>query len=167
MGDVLMPALLTKDQDLQAEITKVLPVMACMSLGPYEIVMNTSEERMGHIIFENEAVKVSVICSNCHDSVKDAMNSCIKICSESNVPHSSIATMTGVRNLFAKFVNFKHYVDLESTQYWAVVEGLCHHYYVFSYGAPTDVLNVENSSKVLKALKPFIDDTMVCMNRSL
>ncbi|PZC86486.1 hypothetical protein B5X24_HaOG209205 [Helicoverpa armigera] len=63
--------------------------------------------------------------------------------------------------LFAKFLNWKQYTVLESSGYWDLLGRLCHHFYVLNYGVPGEILNEDNSEQVLKAFRPFIDNTCV------
>ncbi|XP_053607158.1 serine/threonine-protein kinase ATR [Plodia interpunctella] len=161
ISEILMPAFLTKDEDVQLEISKILSALACMTLGSYIVIINPASNETGHVIYKNEALCICVICSNCHPLVKHAEVG-IKIASESyNNSVTNISTITGMKNLFAKFVNPKQYANLENSEYWNLLGRLCHHFYVFNYGVSQDVITVENSAKILKAFKPFIEGNLV------
>lgn len=163
IGEILMPALLTKDKNLQMELTKVLQGISCLSLGTVSVVV-TTEYSMGHTIFVNNALALSVICSKCHadkekscdDFLSKIRNEKVEIYSESNIlTPSQHSTMMGLRSLFTKFLNIKHYVDVETSYFWNLAATLCHHFFVFDQTSP-ELLSIQNCGYILKALKPFL-----------
>ncbi|XP_028157289.1 serine/threonine-protein kinase ATR-like [Ostrinia furnacalis] len=157
IGEILMPMFLNKDPEVQMEITKVLPAIACMSLGTYSVHISRKDDLVGHPIFSNDALDISIICSNCHKESEE--KSCSKVLSTDSNPQPSgnNATTSGLKNLFAKFLNWKAYVDIKKTQYWELAERLFKHYYVFAYGIPQEIVNVDNAEHILKVLQPYID----------
>ncbi|KAJ8730029.1 hypothetical protein PYW07_017067 [Mythimna separata] len=171
IGDLLMPAFLTKDCDIQKEVTTVVSAITCMSLGTYEIVISTPKDCFGHSIFTNNAVDLLLICSKCFKLVNNQYSeeflatvnqNKVGVYSESNTyTPSQHSTITSLKSLFAKFLNWKQYAELESSGYWDLFGRLCHHYYVLNYGVSADLLNEANSQHVLKSFKPFIDDNSV------
>lgn len=166
-----MPAFLTKDCDIQKQVAAILPAISCMALGIYEVVISTPKDCFGQSLFSNDAIDLILICSKCHNLDKnqyseDFLNRVnqnkVKIYSESNTyTPSQHSTITSLKSLFAKFLNWKQYTDLENSGYWELFARLCHHYYVLNYGVPADLLNEDNSQHVLKAFRPFIDDNTV------
>lgn len=173
IGDLLMPAFLTKDNDIQKEVTTVLPAISCMSLGTYEINISLPKDCFGHSLFSNSAIDLLLICSKCHKLDKNRYSeeflntvnqNKVKVYSESNTyTPSQHSTITSLKSLFAKFLYWKQYAELESSGYWDLFARLCHHYYVLNYGVPADLLNEDNSQHVLKCFRPFIDDNSVSM----
>ncbi|KAM3961050.1 LOW QUALITY PROTEIN: ATR serine/threonine kinase meiotic 41 [Aphomia sociella] len=162
ISDILMPAFLTKDRELQIKVMQVLPAIGCMSLGNCDVVIGISKNNIGHSIFRNDAIDICIVCTNCHRAEKKCMNGHIKLASESIQNRTSnVTVLTGVRNLLAKFLTYKQYFSTESNEYWNLLGRLCNHYYVFNYGVSTDILRVENCENVLKIFSPFIDDTMM------
>lgn len=171
IGDILMPAFLTKDSDIQKEVTTVLSAIACVSLGTYDIVISIPKDFLGHSIFTNNIVDLLIICSKCHNLDKNIIpeeflkknnQNKIQVYSESNTyTPSQHSTITSLKNLFAKFLNWKQYTDLVNSGYWDLLSRLCYHYYVLSYNVPIDIMNEKNGQHVLKAFRPFIDDKYV------
>ncbi|CAH0579320.1 unnamed protein product [Chrysodeixis includens] len=161
VGDILMPAFMTKDCDVQKAITHTVSALACLSLGSYKIIISSPKYGVGQVLYTNSIVELLLICSKCH---KNAENSAdvslnkIEIYSEQNTYNpNQQATITGLKNLLAKFLNWKQYADWENTGYWDMFIRLCHHYYVPNYKAPMDIINESNAQHVLKAFGPFID----------
>ncbi|XP_049868950.1 serine/threonine-protein kinase ATR [Pectinophora gossypiella] len=158
IGDILMPAFLTKDQNIQMEISRILLAIACMSFGPYGAVMNVSQEKLGHSIFTNDAIAVSVVCPRCHNQQKKEQ-ALLTFYTESNsATLSNLSTINGLKNLFSKFLNIKQYTDVDNSEYWNLLTCLCQHYFVFNNGASMDIVTEQNCQYILKALKPFIDN---------
>ncbi|XP_013143582.1 PREDICTED: serine/threonine-protein kinase ATR-like isoform X2 [Papilio polytes] len=164
IAEVLLPAFLTKDPEIQDQITKIVPAIACMSLGTYAIVLGHSTFE-GHSIFYNKALDISLICYNCHNKVillkNDFLNNIKKehmvLYKESvQITTSQQSTFNGLRNLLCKFLNRKQYISVENSQYWKLLERLCNHYYVFKYGLTTEIINEENLKYIFKAIKPLI-----------
>lgn len=171
IGDIFMPAFLTKDNEVQLIISRTLPVIACMSLGPYKVVFNTLEAHVGHRVFENSAVNMSVVCPRCHSTennekspehVSKLNRNNKELFSESNSTIlTNSTTATGLKKLFVKFLNQKMYTNIDEDEYWRLVGRLCIHYYVFDYGVSTDIITMRNCKHILRAVKPFIDNTVV------
>lgn len=168
IGEILMPALLMKDEKLQKELIKTLQVISCMSLGTTSVIISTPEDELGYTIFSNNAIAVSAVCSRCHadkielncDVFLPKMRKEVEIYSKSNIlTPSQHSTMMGLRSLFTKFLNSKHYVDLETSGLWNLANTLCHHFFVFDH--IQDLLTIANSGHVLKALKPFLCEDLV------
>lgn len=157
----LMPYFLNKDSDLQIEITKVLPVVACISMGNYTVDCSMVTNCDGHSIFRNETVNLSVLCSNCHIANKDSKR--FTVFSENN--HTTLGNTKGsaLRPLVAKFLNSKQYIAIEKTEYWTMIDRLCRHFYVFSKGVPSEMITVDNCQHIVKALQPYIDNMLVCI----
>lgn len=157
-----MPAFMTKDCDVQKEITHVVPALACMSLGSYEIVISSPKyDGAGQALFANSFIELLIICSKCHKDTGNSADSVsqhkIEIHTEHNTTNpNQHSTILGLKNLFAKFLNWKQYTDWENSGYWDMFTRLCHHYYVPNYRAPTDILSENNAQYVLKAFRPFI-----------
>lgn len=166
-----MPAFMTKDCDVQKEITLILPALACMSLGSYKIIIGSHKYGNGQVLFTNSIVELLLICSKCHknsDNSADVPQHKIEIQSEhKNYNPNQHSTVTGLKNLFAKFLNWKQYTDWENSEYWGMFIRLCHHYYVPNYRALTDILNESNAQHVLMAFRPFIDNKSVSMGCSI
>ncbi|CAH0701159.1 unnamed protein product [Spodoptera exigua] len=170
IGDLLMPAFLTKDQEVQTEVAEVISALACMSLGTYDIVITVPKHFIGHSIFTNNIINLLLICSKCHHIDKNKYSEgCLSkinqnkvvIYSESNAyTPSQHSTITSLKSLFVKFLNWKQYVDLKNSGFWNLFARLCHHYYVLNYAALTDLLNEENSDQVLKCFTPFVEDNL-------
>lgn len=167
-----MPALLTKDENLQQELMKVLQAIACMSLGSVSVILTTAENNLRHQIFANDAVKISVICSKCHsdgneanseDFLSKVRQKNIEVYADCNIVTSSQhSTMMGLRTLFAKFLNSKHYVNVEKSGFWNLAGTLCHHFFVFD-NTSSSLLSVPNCGHILRALKPFLCDELVSL----
>lgn len=164
IGDILMPAFLTKNEDLQRQLTKELPVIACLALGSYNVVLDIADGILGHAIYDNGDIKVAIVCSKCHKTDKTSNDHVIKnltLNSESNSATENQSTTLGLRNLIGKFLNANQYVDLNNTQYWVLVSRLCNHYYVFSGVVPTDLIKEDNCHHIIYAVRPFIGNTFV------
>ncbi|KAJ2945898.1 hypothetical protein O0L34_g4806 [Tuta absoluta] len=162
IGETLMPAFYTKDPEILRAITQVVPILACMSLGPYSAVLTSKKEKGGHAIFENEAIAICILCSKCHNNAAgtplELKRENIEIYSASNSTLlSNDTTTSGLKKLFAKFLNIKQYADIENTEYWSMLAGLCRHFYVFDYGASMEIVTEQNCQHILKALKPLFD----------
>lgn len=166
IGEILMPAFLTKNEDVQREIARTIPALVCMSLGSYSIVLTLHENNIGHPIFSSDTIKMSLMCSKCHNSsnfpketenyFKELQREYIEI--HSNILDQSLGNhsiISGLKALFAKFLNFKLYTNLEYTGYWDLFGWLCHHYYVFNYGVSMEVINEENWHFVLQGLRIY------------
>lgn len=164
IAEVLLPAFLTKDPEIQDQITKIVPAIACMSLGTYAIVLGHSTFE-GHSIFYNKALDISIICYNCHNKDNLAKNDFLNNIKKEHmvlykesvqITTSQQSTFNGLRNLLCKFLNRKQYISVENSQYWKLLERLCNHYYVFKYGLTTEIINEENLKYIFKAIKPLI-----------
>lgn len=171
IGDLLMPALLTKDPEIQKELVKILKTISCMSFGTYTVILDT-KDKPGHLIFENDAINISVVCSKCNNTTQNQLEpenflekvnkEHIEIYSESNLlTPSQHATVMGLRSLIAKFLNWKHYTDLEDSGFWSLLETQCNHFYVFDYGVTSEIVKIENTQHLLKVFKPFLNDNTV------
>ncbi|CAG5050354.1 unnamed protein product [Parnassius apollo] len=168
IGKILIPAFLSKNPDIQSELTSIVQAIACISLGTYEVIFGEPGKSMGHTIFKNKALDISVVCYNCQNKNKEGVEvffaniqkDYLKICRKSfEITPSQQTLLHSLQSLFTKFLNWKQYVDLEKTQYWMLFECLCNHYYVFDYGVTTEIINEENIKNVLKAIKPYINST--------
>lgn len=163
IGDILIPAFLTKDEEVQKEITKTVPVLGCMSMSSYRVVITTAKD-LGHTVFSSGTLHVSVVCSKCHNE-NESVNiekPSIEIFSEcDSATTSKQQTVIGLRHLFSKFLNQKQYKAIKNTEYWNLFERLSNHYYAFSYGLSTEVVREENCSQILQALKAYIDNSRV------
>ncbi|XP_063533871.1 serine/threonine-protein kinase ATR [Cydia strobilella] len=155
IGDILMPAFLTKNKDIQKLLTKELPAISCIALGTYHVALDNADGTEGHSIFNNGTVNVSIICSNCHKT-NETSSERLTLHSESTNTTENQTTTLGLRNLFSKFLNANQYIDLKNTCYWDLVRRLCRHYYVFNGGVPNDLVCEENCHHILKALKPLL-----------
>lgn len=165
IGDILIPAFLTKDEEIQKEISKTVPVLACISMSSYCVVITTVKD-LGHTIFSNGTLHISVVCSKCHNGNEtvNMKKPNIEIFSESDsATTSKLQTVIGLRHLFSKFLNEKQYKAIENTEYWKVFERLSNHYYAFNYGLSTEVVREENCSQILKSLKTYVDNSRVSM----
>lgn len=160
IGDILIPAFLTKDEEVQKEITRTVPVLACMSMSSYRVVITTAKD-LGHLIFSNGTLHISVICSKCHNESGNIEKQSIEILDSDSATMSNQHTVTGLRHLFSKFLNEKQYKAIENTEYWNLFERLSNHYYVFSYGVSTDIVREENCGQILKAHTAYIDNSRV------
>ncbi|KAJ0177282.1 hypothetical protein K1T71_007291 [Dendrolimus kikuchii] len=165
IGEVLMPALLTKDKDIQKEITKTVPALACMSLSSYIVILTLHKQNIGQSILYSDIIDICVMCPKCHNSPnpKETANYFTELRREYFELHSDIleqslsshSTISGLKTLFAKFLNIQVYSDLEYSGYWDLFSWLCHHYYVFNYGVSIDLVNDENWHFVLRALRIY------------
>ncbi|KAH9628521.1 hypothetical protein HF086_008041 [Spodoptera exigua] len=154
----------------QKEVAEVISALACMSLGTYDIVITVPKHFIGHSIFTNNIINLLLICSKCHHIDKNKYSEgCLSkinqnkvvLYSESNAyTPSQHSTITSLKSLFVKFLNWKQYVDLKNSGFWNLFARLCHHYYVLNYAALTDLLNEENSDQVLKCFTPFVEDNL-------
>lgn len=167
IGDILIPAFHTKDEEVQKEISKTVPVLACMSMSSYRVVITTAKD-LGHTVFSNGTVHISVVCSKCHNENEsgDIEKACIEMFSESDSATSNQQTVIVLRNLFSKFLKEQQYKAIENTEYWNLFERLSNHYYPFSYGLSTEIVREENCSHILKVLKTYIDNSRVCTYRN-
>lgn len=171
-----MPLFLTKHHNVQEEITNVLPVIACMTLGSYSIILNHKEITDGHTIFSNAALYIAVTCAKCYNLNKNEINPeqyLCKVRKDNLVLHTEIAnvptlskpsTVIGLRNLFAKFLNSKQYTDIENCGYWDLLKRLSNHFYVFKYGVSSDIMTVYNCHHISRAFRSIIETDLVCMN---
>lgn len=164
-----MPAFLSKDSEIQREISRVLPAIACMSLGPYNVVLNHIKDRTGHSLFSNTFLNITLLCPKCHNTTernseqsdKELNKDDMELCSERNsVTLANETTMKGLINLFAKFLNMKQYTDVENSEYWSLLERLSHHFYVFNYGVSKEIITEPNCQHILKAFRPYIHNTV-------
>ncbi|XP_013168974.1 PREDICTED: serine/threonine-protein kinase ATR-like [Papilio xuthus] len=164
IGEVLLPAFLTKDPDIQDQLTKIVPAIACISLGTYAIVLGYSMIE-GHTIFYNKTLNITIICYNCHNRQNLQQNTFLNnikrdyvvLYKESvQITPSVQSTFNGLRNLLCKFLNYKQYASVENSQYWNLLERLCNHFYVFNYGLSTEIIKEENLKYIFKAIKPLI-----------
>lgn len=171
IGDILMSALLTKDENVQKELVKVLHTLSCLSLGTSGIIVTASEDQLGHNLFFLDNIAIVAICSKCQANYYENVGNCeqflanikkeVEIYSVSNIfEPSQHSNMMGLRSLFAKFLNANHYVDVESSGFWDLAGTFCHHFFVFDHTAPT-LLQVGNTEHVLRALKPFLGADLV------
>lgn len=169
IGEILIPALLSKDSEVQAQLTFAVPVVACMAMGMYSIILEHNTI-LGHSIFKNTALNISVICYTCHNHGNKQhdvfLNEINKEHLEINrdefdVTPSQQSILNGLRNLFAKFLNVKVYTNVNNTQFWMLLERLCNHYNVFDHGVSTEIINEENIKYILKPLKIFIKNSKV------
>lgn len=163
IGDILIPAFLTKDEEVQKEISKTVPVLACLSMSSYRVVITTVKD-VGHTVFSNGPLHISVVCSKCHNVSESVhiQKPSIEIFSESDsATTSKMQTVIGLRHLFCKFLNEKQYKAIENTEYWKLFERLSNHYYAFNYGLSTEIVREENCSQILKALEAYIDNSRV------
>lgn len=163
IGEILIPSFLTKDIDLQMEVTKVVPVIACMSMGNYTINLNVFSDCNSDLIFKSGTIDICVVCSNCHK--RNADHEMFALCSENNLPTSgNIVTNSGLRNLLCKFLNSKQYVDVDKTEYWNMVARFSKHFYAFTNGVPPEIVTDDNCQHVIKALQPHIENNLVCIS---
>ncbi|XP_075973655.1 serine/threonine-protein kinase ATR-like [Anticarsia gemmatalis] len=168
IGDLLMPAFLTKDSTIQKEVARAVSALACMSLGSFEISLNKPKDGYGYSIFSNNSIQILLVCSKCHnlkniESPEQFINKhSIEILSESNsYTPSQHSTLNSLKNLFAKFLNHKQYSDLENSEYWNLFGRLCNHYYVPNFGVSMDIVNEDNAKHVLKIFRSTIEDDSV------
>ncbi|XP_068631581.1 serine/threonine-protein kinase ATR-like [Battus philenor] len=154
IGELLIPALLSKNFELQGLLINIIQTVACMSLASYSIILG--ETTVGHTIFMNKAMSMSIVCYNCHNDY-NAQNCHIEIYKETNKDALSLQIINGLRSLLVKFLNPEHYIDQEKSQYWKLFGRLCNHYNVFNYGLSTEIIDEKNLKYALKAIKPFIN----------
>lgn len=167
---MLMPAFLTKDPDIQKEVAGVISVMACMTLDSFNVIITVPQNCYGQYLFTNNKINMLLICSKCHtlnkcrysDDFDQKINkNKIEIRSESNTyTPSQHSTITSLKNLFVKFLNWKQYVNVENS-YWDLLSRLCNHFYVLEYGFNQEILNEENAKHVLRAFRSMIDEISV------
>ncbi|KAG7302739.1 hypothetical protein JYU34_012694 [Plutella xylostella] len=167
IAEILLPAFLMKDADIHKELCKVLPILACMSLGNCAVVLQTKEEIKGHVIYSNKCAAISIVCSKCHNTdrtkltpeqfLAELSKDSIVLDTETTQRSYNDSTLTGQRSLFAKFLNSKIYSDLADSGFLKLVEGFSNHG-VFNLNTATDVFSVGNSHDVLKVLRQFIDN---------
>ncbi|XP_038211943.1 serine/threonine-protein kinase ATR [Zerene cesonia] len=168
IGDILMPAFLTKDVEIQRAVSDILPAIVCMSLSSYCIIVNNTI--FGHRIILNDHINISLLCHQCHskkihyekseDFLKSIGTKHIELHSESNsIAMNNKSMINGLKSLFGKFLNYQHYSDLDVSKYWNLVGQLSNHFFVFDYGVSRNVITEENIKYVLKALRPFIENS--------
>ncbi|CAG9094613.1 unnamed protein product [Plutella xylostella] len=167
IAEILLPAFLMKDADIHKELCKVLPILACMSLGNCAVVLQTKEEIRGHVIYSNNCAAISIVCSKCHNTNRTKLTpeqflaelgkDSIVFDTETTQRSYNDSTLAGQRSLFAKFLNSKIYSDLADSGFLNLVEGFSNHG-VFNLNTVTDVFSVGNSHDVLKVLRQFIDN---------
>ncbi|XP_050674865.1 serine/threonine-protein kinase ATR isoform X2 [Leptidea sinapis] len=165
IGEILMPAFLSKDTELQNAITEVLPIITCMSLGAYSIVGSTNLSWPS--VLPNENINIRVHCRQCH-SIKNHKSSSKTnftkkiIYSEANTVVTTNSSMTHcIKTLLGKFLNFSQYSELDEAEYWKLIGKLSNHYYVFNYGVAKSIVTDNNTRDILKALKPIIEISLV------
>ncbi|CAB3224272.1 unnamed protein product [Arctia plantaginis] len=170
IGDILMPAFLTKDPNIQKEVAEVISVMACMTLDSYNVIICVPQNCYGHHLFTNIKINLLLVCSKCHildksrhpiEFLKKINKYKIEIYSESNAyTPSQHSTITSLKNLFVKFLNWKQYVDVENG-YWDLLSRLCNHFYVLEYGVSEELLNEDNAKHVLRAFGSMVNDNSI------
>lgn len=171
IGDILLPAFLTKNPEVQTILCQTLPAIACKSLGSFSVVLNTTKENFGHVVYANETVVVSIVCSKCHNTDRTKLTpekSLEKINKEQIVLHtesnenaqSNDVTVVGQRNLFAKFLNCKMYSDISDSGFLSLIEVFSNHS-IFNFAVTAEVFSEANCQDVLKALRPFMDNISV------
>ncbi|XP_026488273.2 serine/threonine-protein kinase ATR-like [Vanessa tameamea] len=169
IGDNLMPVFMIKDVDLQMEILKVIPAIACMSLGSHSIIISNAKNPTGQVIFTNSVISICVNCFNCHNFNENVSNSedfCSQVKKEFKVLHSDsnlmtptkISIFTGLKKLFGKFINMNICKEI-GDDFWKIVRRLCNHYYIFDFEVSTKIINESYLLEGLKVFKPFIDST--------
>lgn len=173
IAEILLPAFLMKDAYIHKELCKVLPILACMSLGNCAVVLQTKEEIRGHVIYSNKCAAVSIVCSKCHNTDRTKLTperflaelnkDSIVFDTETTQRSYNDSTLAGQRSLFAKFLNSKIYSDLADSGFLNLVEGFSNHG-VFNLNTVTDVFSVGNSHDVLKVLRQFIDNISVSIH---
>ncbi|OWR53666.1 putative esr1 protein [Danaus plexippus plexippus] len=152
IGEILIPAFMSKETRCQIEVLRILPAIVCISLGHYDIVKTVSSGNSQEI-FSNENFSLNVICKKCHDTT--IKNSKIVHKETEMLNFSNTSYLSGLQSLFVKFINTK---DTEfGTDYWNLVERLCNHYYIFDHGVSTDIMQEKYLDDVLKTFKPFIN----------
>ncbi|VVC87145.1 unnamed protein product, partial [Leptidea sinapis] len=126
IGEILMPAFLSKDTELQNAITEVLPIITCMSLGAYSIV--GSSNLSWPSVLPNENINIRVHCRQCH-SIKNHKSSSKTnftkkiIYSEANTVVTTNSSMTHcIKTLLGKFLNFSQYSELDEAEYWKLID---------------------------------------------
>lgn len=171
IGDILMPAFLTKDSEIQKEICTTLPVISCIALGSYTVILNTKDDNFGHNVIVNSAIKVCVVCSKCHNYDKTKLTEeqfLDKVEKEHIVlhieskTHCNDAIVAGQRNLFAKFLNCRVYADSQSSGLLQLIESFSNHS-VIDQEICAEVFNERNCQNVLKVLGSFVDNISVSM----
>ncbi|XP_012551263.2 serine/threonine-protein kinase ATR [Bombyx mori] len=165
IGDVLMPCFLSKDHHIQAQVCHTLPAIACSSLGLYSAILDTYENNIGHQIFLNSAVNISVLCSKCHrKNISKEMNKPnsnilgVEIYKEDISTSSNQSTIAGLQSLLIKFLNYKQYVDMKNVGVWNLLQCLSFHFDVFKYNGPKELICEENIESILEVFKPFNED---------
>lgn len=168
--EVAMPILMAKD-DLQGEIIKVLPAIVCISLGTFGIITASARNPIGHVIFSNSLINVSVICYNCHkksEKMKSSENFCneirkyykVLVTDNNSMVQTNSSILISLKKLFGKFLNNKIWSKIDDN-YWKLVGILCSHYYIFDYEVSTNIIDESNLPESLRVFKPFIESTQV------
>lgn len=168
--EVAMPILMAKD-DLQGEIIKVLPAIVCISLGTFGIITASARNPIGHVIFSNSLINVSVICYNCHKKSEKMKSSefflneirkdyKVLVTDNNSMVQTNSSILINLKKLFGKFLNNKIWSKIDDN-YWKLVGILCSHYYIFDYEVSTNIINESNLPESLRVFKPFIENTQV------
>ncbi|XP_045771949.1 serine/threonine-protein kinase ATR-like isoform X2 [Maniola jurtina] len=162
IGDILMPAFMTKEADIQKEVLKSLSAIACPSLGSYCVILDTAKKHMGKELFgskTNKSIAICLCCTKCDNINESQLSTNYKTCvvQENVIPASKISTYDVVKQLFGKFLNMQLCKDIDD-EYWDLVKVLCNHFYIFDYGVSPKIISDKHLKEVLQVFKPLIDD---------
>ncbi|CAH2238336.1 jg17493 [Pararge aegeria aegeria] len=159
IGDILMPAFMTKKADTQKEVFKSLSAIACLTLGASHIILENVKKPMGTKLFTSKTIAVCLCCTECHIINESQLKKDFEIYAvEENIITSSKSTMyTAVKQLFGKFLNMQLCTNIDD-EYWDLVKVLCNHFYIFDYGVSTKIVSENYIKEVLQTFKPFIDN---------
>lgn len=171
IGDLLIPAFLTKDPEIQQILCKILPAIACMSLGSFSVVLTTKENAFAHVLYGNGTVTISVVCSKCHNTERTKLSDeqylekvnkeqVILNADNNKRPQSCEATVLGQKNLFAKFLNFRMIANISDIGILGLI-GVFSNHAVFNIAMTAELFSEENCNFVLEFVRPFVDSIFV------
>lgn len=165
-----MPALHTKDEQIQEELIRVLKALTCMTFGNYSLTITDSKmKEYGYLLFANTSVRISVVCNECHIASKkqtkkeieaNNCNESIEIYAENNTPTPSQNKNNNTSTLFTSFLNWSRYTDAKKCGFWDLFRTYCNHFYV-DCGVVNDIIKIENTAQIIKGYKFFICREMV------
>lgn len=170
IGEVLMPAMLSKQIELQNLICKVLPAIICISLGHYIIALASDDNDLGHNIFTNDNTQVHIICSKCHNrgiqrrNFEEFLGNVRKdyiVLQVACISASNSNTIIAQRKLFAKFLKQSRYISIDDELYMRLIE-CCSSHTVMNLSVTSEVFS-ENRNGIMKVLRKFSDNIEVCV----
>lgn len=161
ISDVLMPAFLMKEPDLQIILSEILPIVTCISLGSCAVILKAEKDN-GYTLTINNMTNILIVCSKCHDASDLKADDFLNNVKTENVVlevqctgATNTNTVSAQRSLFAKFLKQSTYPD--SKKFTKIVECFSNHT-ILNNNIAAEIFNDNNLEQALPMIRVFIDN---------